>query len=84
MSDTEEFRAVTRLIVAVATIIQEMGAEGAISGVLYAALNSKGCSLDQYYTIIGILKQQGLVREQFNVLYWIGPEPKKEQNNGQG
>ncbi len=55
---------------AVAEAIRD--AKGMPSGTLYAALSSKGCSLDQYEKIIGMMERSGLIRRDGNhYLTWI-------------
>ena len=51
--------------------VQEMGGDGAPSGIVYAALNAHGMSLMTYQSIIDSMKRQGLIREEYNVLYAV-------------
>ncbi len=55
----------------VAEAIQELGSVP--NGVLYAHLMSK-FDLDTYNKIISTLKKAELIKEEYNVLTWIGPE----------
>jgi len=64
-------QAAIAVIKAVHETIREMGSMGAPSGVLYAGLMSKGCNINQYNSIIDILKKQGKIREEYDVLYAV-------------
>lgn len=59
---------------AVAETIREMGTVPA--GVLYSGLMTRGCTLQQYESIIGILERSQLVEQSAGgqILRWVGPE----------
>ena len=56
---------------AIEEAIKESGPEGIPSGHLYAALMGH-ISLDDYNTIIGMLKKAGRVKESFHLLTHVG------------
>jgi len=56
---------------AIEEAIKESGPEGIPSGHLYAALMGH-ISLDDYNTIIGMLKKAGRVKESFHLLTYVG------------
>jgi len=65
-----EIKAALQVTAAVAEAIRELG--NVPSGHLYAHLMGR-LSLQQYESIIGLLKQTGLVTESGHELTWIGP-----------
>ena len=67
----EQTKAALQVVVAVAEAIREL--KSIPSGHLYARLMDK-LSLDQYNSIIGLLKRQGLVSESNYLLTWIEPD----------
>jgi hypothetical protein len=52
--------------------VAEQGAEGAPSGIVYAALTGH-LSYEQYTRIIGAFETAGLIRKSNHVLYYTGP-----------
>jgi len=56
--------AVQKLGSAVLEAIEHSGDLGAPSGVMYAALSSQGCTLQQYQSLMGSMKRRGLVSEE--------------------
>lgn len=75
MTDTllprEETAGARRALRAIAETIQETGAQGCPSGVLYAGLMEFGMSFETYCKVISGFKSLGYVREEADVLYWI-------------
>lgn len=68
----QQQRAAFTALAAVCETIREAGSVP--SGTLYAALMSKGCSLEQYERLLQILKGTDLVSESpAHLLTWIGP-----------
>lgn len=67
--DKKQATAQLRIVAAIAEAIKDLGSVP--SGHLYARLMGI-LSLDQYNQVIGILKKQGLVKEAFYELTWIG------------
>ena len=57
-----------KIVKAVAAAIKDLG--NVPSGHLYAQLMAY-LTLDQYNTVIGFLKKEGLVREDHHELQWI-------------
>jgi hypothetical protein len=68
---------VRAIIVAICETVIEAGEQGAPSGVVYAALNSYGISLDLYNAILSTLKDAKLIKESHHLLTWIGPSESK-------
>jgi hypothetical protein len=66
----KEVEATIGVIKAVADVIRELGEIP--SGHLYARLMGS-LNIDQYNTIIGVLKKCQLVKEERYLLTWIGP-----------
>jgi hypothetical protein len=66
----EQRRAAIMAVEAVAQAIQELGSVP--NGKLYAVVMA-WLSHESYVGVIEALKKQGLVREQNNILTWIGP-----------
>lgn len=57
----EHIKLVQTLGLAVLETIQESGALGAPSGILYAALQQQGCQLSQFQSLMAPLEQRGYV-----------------------
>lgn len=57
----EQITLAQKLGLAVLESIQEAGALGAPSGVLYAAMQHHGCQLSQYQSLMAPLEQRGYV-----------------------
>jgi len=70
---------VLAVINAVYETIKDMGKDGAPSGILYAGLMAKGCSLNQYNSLIGLLIKAGKVRQAGDVLYATSAFEQAEQ-----
>ncbi len=72
----EELKRCMDLVVTVGEAIRELTKVspngGAISGELYARLMAKGVDLETYNSLIGVLKNAGLVKEVGHILVWIG------------
>lgn len=60
---------IAQVLSAMLETIQEMGKDGLPEGPLYAALMGKGCSLNQFNSLVGILVKAGRVRKDGNFLY---------------
>lgn len=60
-----------RIVAAIAGAIKELGSVP--SGHLYARVMGI-LSIDQYNTVIGILKKQGLITESHYLLTWVDSE----------
>jgi hypothetical protein len=69
-----QIKAALQITAAVAEAIRELGSVP--SGHLYAQLCGK-LSLQQYESIIHLLKNTGLVSESFHELTWIGTANKE-------
>lgn len=74
MITPEQRKAAMATLMAVADTIRECGRCPA--GVLYAGLMSR-MDLEQFQSLIGILKRAGMVKEEFHELVWIGPDKAK-------
>lgn len=61
--------ALVRAIQAVHETIVECGDAGAPDGVIYAALMTQGCSLEQWERIRDLLVGSGLVEKRGNLLF---------------
>jgi hypothetical protein len=57
----EQIRAAQKIGLSVLEAIEEAGELGAPSGVIYAALMTKGCSLPQYQSLMAPLESRGFV-----------------------
>lgn len=77
MTDQEKRATAVKLIASVAETIRL--AERVPSGTLYAGLMGV-LTLQQYNSVIAVLKNAGLVREQNYELIWIG-EPLLQEKN---
>lgn len=64
--------AVLKTVFAVSDAIRDLGEVP--SGQLYAQVMGH-MSLASYQSVIGILKQAGVVEEKNHLLRWIGPKP---------
>ncbi len=63
--------AAVKLAAIVAEAILAMGEQGIPSGHLYARLMGT-ITLDDYNTILGVLKKAGMVSESYHLLRWTG------------
>ncbi len=61
-----------RLTAAVAETIRYAGPGGAIEGLLYSAV-SDTITLDGWHRLVGLLAKAGLVKREYDRLYWVGP-----------
>lgn len=67
-----ETRRAVLLYLAVTETIREAGEVP--SGTLYAALMERGCSLETYERIIGVIERAGLIRKSAGgLITWTGP-----------
>lgn len=71
MTSTTERNAALAIIMAVAETIRESSPTPA--GQLYAALMARGCTLEQFESIVRQLEGAGLVKRNNNQLMWTGP-----------
>lgn len=69
----EQALALFDVLKAVTEAIKGTGKQGLPNGHLYAQVMGS-VSLDAYNSIIAMIKKAGLIKEEFNVLYYIGPE----------
>jgi hypothetical protein len=69
MTPEDKKRAAVAILKAVYETIQEAGPMGAPAGHLYAALMSRGCTLEQYQTIENNLLRSGLVTKHGDCLF---------------
>jgi hypothetical protein len=67
----DQIKAAIQITLAIADAIRELGEVP--SGHLYARIGH--LSIEDYNSIIDILKRGGLVKEQHHLLTWIGPKP---------
>jgi len=70
----EQVKAATMVVVTVGQAIRELGSVP--NGHLYARLMGH-LSLDSYNAVIETLKKAGVVKEENNVLTYIGPKAKE-------
>lgn len=68
--DERQQLALRAIVTAVMGTIEDAGALGAPSGVLYAALSAHGCSLEQFSSLMAALVRSGRVRQTANVYYY--------------
>jgi len=68
--NTQQQSALALIVKAVVDTIRETGTHGAPSGVMYAALMSQGCSLNQYQSLMSALVNSGKIRQDGD-LYFI-------------
>lgn len=61
--------AIRRIADAIVESVKEAGELGAPSGIVYAALNAYGMSLDTYHSFIGVLVKLGKLRQEGDLLY---------------
>lgn len=71
MVTAKEKEAALAILVAVGEAIKDLGSVP--SGHLYAQLMGQ-MSLDQYNSVIGVLKRVGAVKEENHLLTYIGPK----------
>lgn len=70
MTPTQNQLAAIRAIAdAIVESVREAGELGAPSGIVYAALMSYGCTLDQYQAFIRALIRSGKIRQERDLLY---------------
>lgn len=65
----EKLDAALALYRAILDTVRECGQDGAPSGVLYAALSARGCSLEQWQRIEANMIAGGLLRKQGHLLF---------------
>lgn len=65
----EQIKAVQALAAVIEETVNESGPWGAPSGVMYAALMSKGVSLQVYQQITGMLVKMGRIRQSGDCFY---------------
>lgn len=61
--------AIRRIAAAIVETVKEAGELGAPSGIVYAALNANGMTLDTYQQFIGVLVKLGKIRQEGDLLY---------------
>jgi hypothetical protein len=66
-------QAAMAITIAVTETIREAGPLGAPCGMIYAALMSQGCSMEQYERIERAIVNTGLVVKKSDCLIWNGP-----------
>ena len=71
MATKDDVGTAVAVIGAIAETIREAGEVP--SGVLYAGLMTKGCTLPQYEQILGVLQRAKLVAVKGHVVRWVGP-----------
>lgn len=64
-----QLEAIRRIAAAIVETVKETGEQGAPSGIVYAALMSQGCTLDQYQSFISALVRTGKLRQEGDLLY---------------
>ncbi len=67
----EQAKAIRALATIIEETVNESGSMGAPSGVMYAALMSKGVSLQVYQQITGMLVSMGRIRQSGDCFYPI-------------
>lgn len=70
-ADKQAARQLVAMMQAVVSTVREMGPQGAPSGVVYAALSTKGMTVDFYNTMISKLQDLGVLRLSNNVLFYV-------------
>ena len=70
--NSAELKAAVGMLKAVAESVREAGAAGIGAGVLFAALQTQGCSLKAYQQIERGMVDAGLVRKDNDRLGWVG------------
>jgi hypothetical protein len=76
MTDAEikaKAHAVVSMVVALGETIKEAGSDGVPEGVLYAALMTRGVSLESFNRMVNLLIKAGVVKRSNHLLTWIGP-----------
>ena len=68
----EQKRALIVIVSAITETIKEAGELGAPGGVLYAALMSQGCTLNQFESIIGALVRLGRITKDGDCYHFVG------------
>lgn len=61
-------RAIKEVTLAVLETIQEAQADGAPEGVLFAALQTQGCSLNQFQSLLQPLQDRGFIQRDGHIL----------------
>ena len=69
MATTTQQQAINTVVRAVLETIQEMGTDGAPSGVLFAALQTQGCTLSQFQSLMGALERAGKVALRYDCYF---------------
>ena len=65
----QQLEAIRRIAGAIVETAREAGPLGAPSGVVYAALMTHGCTLDQYNQFIAGLEKAGLIEVRHNCIH---------------
>ena len=71
MATTTQQSALNTVVKAVLETIREMGKDGAPSGVLFAALQTQGCTLNQFQSLMGALERAGKVALKYDCYFAI-------------
>lgn len=70
MNDKQR-RALILVVGAIIETVQEMGPDGAPAGLLFAALQGQGCTLNQFNSLMDGLVQAGRLRRNNNVYFYV-------------
>jgi len=66
---TEQIRTLKLIIDAILEAVKEAGSNGAPGGVLYAALMAKGCSLNQFQSLMRGIVNGGKLRQEGDLYF---------------
>jgi hypothetical protein len=61
--------AIAQVLAALVETIKAAGPSGAPGGVMYAALMTQGCTLEQFEALMGCLVRSGVVRKSGNCYF---------------
>jgi len=67
----KQMQAIRAIADAITESVKEAGELGAPSGIVYAALMTYGCTLNQYQQFISALVRTGKLRQEGDLLYAI-------------
>ena len=71
MATTTQQQAINAVVKAVLDTIHEMGEGGAPSGPFFAALQTQGCTLNQFQSLMGALERAGKVALKYDCYFAI-------------
>lgn len=71
MTPQQQTEGIRRIAQAIVEAVKEAGEFGAPSGIVYAALNAQGMTLDQYQQFIAALVKLGKLRQDGDLLHAV-------------